>query len=1157
MKAVFALCLAGAAAIAPPRIELDLGSTTHALHTTGSVEHRPDNVNTQAGDYEWSATRTADARYEHTLSYTADTTQRGKVEQRTAGTVHVIALSEPIWRKHNDASYKQPGLPQLGEHGGHENAVGAGRAGAVSPYPVRSRQDYTIRCAICTETDCSTYHETTCKLPMARAYDHYNGTIPVVSTLYRVDHQVACTNGGTAPDSADKAPSGCDLGDYATGTSTSGENQESSIDFTKRATYLLKYDAEDASGNKAEQVVVALILDDLVAPTLSPCGGLSSSQKTVEAGSGWSLCNDASALDNYDGDVSKRIRVKVAECTAYDTDGTSCMTWANTPWTTTCLAKNTFNADQGCMQSDWNTFSGGNAGTSGDFHERPISGFHTHEEDDLLENEPLSDRRPGLFKVTYYVSDKAGIYGSEYADNYATNEYVVNIVDNDPPTIRLEGSDLEQRECGDLNRTDISTYPNQYVDDGATVFDKLDDLNAWDYATTSQTTQLNYNATVEGCLDNSGNPTQKDSCTCSDYATCFPADGNKWQPLDLRPYAVPHTYRIFYDAWDAAGNQAATKTRQVQVVDTQPPSLSLNSITSTPAQYVDLNNQTRNVIGDTDTIHYRLTNDGITAGHFDSDGMPTEAWDTIFDPGASCYDVCDRTVTDANVTTSWVDDKFNNNVKGTYTREYSCTDASGLTSTVQRKFEVDDMQDPIISVVDNDAAQNIFEAQHNVDYADPGATCWDYVDNVLDDQVVASGDLVQMAVPGTYVIQYDCQDLSGNIATTQKRTVMVIDTTCPQIKVNGAQVNYLESGFPFEDTLPNGFATAYDTLDGDLTHKVQSDGDSVTTASTFYMKSSCQAIKEFYPAAKTAEYYITRPINDHYERVLVWCNFNQYTEDPEFSRSTFFFVRGGKDVNGKLYGDPTANADSECPKHGLQLLPLSRNAMDGQGWFNDLKAQFPLAFPAGNVGIGSSYICVNPDFACGLTGNDPCERDDTNLRTRYRADASAQIGRYVIKYTVTDAQGNQNTCDDQTCQPDVCEWQGQACTAAVEHFWTGSLKWCGSDSKRKCNQQYTATSYNTANGDSADQANHDLPCNDENAKRTVIVKDDLPPVKSLSQKSNFAAAYSGYEATSLMAEQQPAASNAWFVGAAAAAVAGVAMLGLARRKQNAVVSVPV
>merc|ERR1719399_1229563 len=163
----------------------------------------------------------------------------------------------------------QPGLPELGEHGGHENAVAEGRASSVSPYPVRSRQDYTIRCEVCNPStdNCALYHQTKCQLPMAMAYDHANGTLPVVSTLFRVDHQVACTNKGTAPNSADRAPAGCDLGDYRSGTSQTDETQLSSIDFSKRSTYLLKYDAEDASGNKAEQAVVALILDDLVAPT--------------------------------------------------------------------------------------------------------------------------------------------------------------------------------------------------------------------------------------------------------------------------------------------------------------------------------------------------------------------------------------------------------------------------------------------------------------------------------------------------------------------------------------------------------------------------------------------------------------------------------------------------------------------------------------------------------------------------------------------------------------------------------------------------------------------------------------------------------------------------------------------------------------------------
>merc|ERR1719181_962197 len=73
--------------------------------------------------------------------------------------------------------------------------------------------------------------------------------------------------------------------------------------FQKRSTYLFKYDAEDAAGNHAEQVVFALILDDTQAPFFNKqCTDNTDKQQaiTVEAVSDFQLC-ELAAIDNVDG----------------------------------------------------------------------------------------------------------------------------------------------------------------------------------------------------------------------------------------------------------------------------------------------------------------------------------------------------------------------------------------------------------------------------------------------------------------------------------------------------------------------------------------------------------------------------------------------------------------------------------------------------------------------------------------------------------------------------------------------------------------------------------------------------------------------------------------------------------------------------------------
>merc|ERR1719390_524922 len=105
------------------------------------------------------------------------------------------------------------------------------------------------------------------------------------------------------------------------------------------------------------------------------------------------------------------------------------------------------------------------------------------------------------------------------------------------------------------------------------------------------------------------------------------------------------------------------------------------------------------------------------------------------------------------------------------------------------------------------------EATNAQEYTDYGATCSDFVDGPLSHAVEVSGEVVNMRIPGQYKIRYDCQDLSGNEADPQVRTVTIEDTTCPTVTTNGTDQVYVEAGFHYTDT--HG-ATATDTLDGDI-----------------------------------------------------------------------------------------------------------------------------------------------------------------------------------------------------------------------------------------------------------------------------------------------------------------------------------------------------
>ena len=62
-------------------------------------------------------------------------------------------------------------------------------------------------------------------------------------------------------------------------------------------------------------------------------------------------------------------------------------------------------------------------------------------------------------------------------------------------------------------------------------------------------------------------------------------------------------------------------------------------------------------------------------------------------------------------------------------------------------------------------------------YTDPGATASDPEDgDISQAQSQVSGQVVNMSVPGSYLIDYDVQDSAGNDAETVTRTVTVQDT---------------------------------------------------------------------------------------------------------------------------------------------------------------------------------------------------------------------------------------------------------------------------------------------------------------------------------------------------------------------------------------------
>ena len=185
------------------------------------------------------------------------------------------------------------------------------------------------------------------------------------------------------------------------------------------------------------------------------------------------------------------------------------------------------------------------------------------------------------------------------------------------------------------------------------------------------------------------------------------------------------------------------------------------------------------------------------------------------DPGATARDNFDGDITSGIL----VKNNVKANAVGTYTVEYTVTDTAGNTSTVTRTVYVKDTTSPIITLKGKaDITIEVFSS-----YTDEGATATDNYDTDISSRIVTTGT-VDTSVVRDYVLTYNVTDAYGNKAEPVTRTVHVVDTTKPVVKLIGDPFITVEVGSSFSD--PG--ATASDNYDGDISGKIVADGKVIT-----------------------------------------------------------------------------------------------------------------------------------------------------------------------------------------------------------------------------------------------------------------------------------------------------------------------------------------
>ncbi|BCE01755.1 BspA family leucine-rich repeat surface protein [Marinicellulosiphila megalodicopiae] len=194
------------------------------------------------------------------------------------------------------------------------------------------------------------------------------------------------------------------------------------------------------------------------------------------------------------------------------------------------------------------------------------------------------------------------------------------------------------------------------------------------------------------------------------------------------------SYSVLYTATDEAGNQASI-TRTVEVVlgaDTKAPTITLNGQAEVTLEYLD----------------------------------------EYIETGAVAVDLREGEVQVE------ISGQVNNSILGDYTLTYTASDSANNIATITRLIHVMDSTSPVINLV----GETDITLEAGNEYVELGATVSDNYDSNLTANIASDLD---MSIAGSYTITYQAMDSSLNSADIITRTINVVDTTAPELTLNG------------------------------------------------------------------------------------------------------------------------------------------------------------------------------------------------------------------------------------------------------------------------------------------------------------------------------------------------------------------------------------
>lgn len=185
--------------------------------------------------------------------------------------------------------------------------------------------------------------------------------------------------------------------------------------------------------------------------------------------------------------------------------------------------------------------------------------------------------------------------------------------------------------------------------------------------------------------------------------------------------------------------------------------------------------------------------------------------ETFVEPGYKVVDNLDEAIADKMKVRGTVDTE----TVGVYALTYAVTDHAGNETTETREIHVVDEEQPIIILQGN----NPLILEVGTAYEEPGAIAKDNADGDISDQIEITTN-VDTTKLGIYQVIYKVIDSSNNY-TEVIRAVEVVDTTIPEIALEGESEIIIELGDSYKD--PG--AIAIDNYDGELTNQIEIHGN--------------------------------------------------------------------------------------------------------------------------------------------------------------------------------------------------------------------------------------------------------------------------------------------------------------------------------------------